>query len=921
MQFSQGLQELKARINNYSQAEVRKQNQAFQKIKERVQQITDKSPAYCVFSEMKSLTPTRENAPWGFIYGYDLIPGLSGKEDAIKMPKIHPFINVAATAIDEDGPCSSLLLDFALRSILSYPVGDCLVYLLDANVSGSFNQLSEISTHLDDIDSEKNHYHYITMPSERAILMKQLFVDRDTNIRKCVSKYQDVYSYNLLKGGPHVPLQFVFIRDINQAMTNDEKEKLLELISHGNATRAGIYVFFSYHKKDLEDLNSHTMSPNLIKRLVDYSAQLSKLIPLSRKSTVHISPKIGNKEIQATLDYVKNQKPNSAFVTFRDQIKAKLEQGRLWSSPVKGQQKYYLHIPVGFSDDASIMTLNFPFNVGSPHGYVGGKTGSGKSILLHNIILNASIRYSPEQLRFYLIDLKGGVSFVHYSKLPHVAALSASSEEAFALSVLDMFCSEIDRRGKLFRRFGVTLLEDYNEKAVAKGIPPLPYLMCVIDEYQRLLQDAVKSQLPQTFFGRIHAQARAYGIFLILCTQSLGSAQTNIKQVGMKMSLIASRDDSQKLIGNESAAKLRGIGRAILNTTETGDERQNQEFQVAYIDEAKELPTYIDQIQSIYLKQNNGVDKLEHIIYNDNDLNARIADNHSMGHSSSSDLKKIYIGRPCFCQSEHIGFNFHHDTNSNLLVVGTDRSSALRLTGIVALQFCQQYGNVGGHVYLLDLQRRNSRSYGKLAFLGKSSQISYSESDKVAETIGIVYQMLSDRIAVSGSSSAFSEILLAITDIRQMPAFNQGTSGSGFVDFSDMGGFGTSSKPDKSVIQKLRSLITDGPEYGIHVMAYGYNFANIDSILDRGMRSSFEIKIGLRGTDASTILYGINCGDITSQEGQGRLLMPTEMGLHFDDGNTPGDPFIVYNQTGNPDLEKTPWGELFHNLPNVTEII
>ena len=57
----------------------------------------------------------------------------------------------------------------------------------------------------------------------------------------------------------------------------------------------------------------------------------------------------------------------------------------------------------------------------SQHVLISGKTGSGKSTLLNAMITNLALRYSPDELEFYLIDFKKGVEFKAYAalNLPH----------------------------------------------------------------------------------------------------------------------------------------------------------------------------------------------------------------------------------------------------------------------------------------------------------------------------------------------------------------------------------------------------------------------------------------------------------------------------------------------------------------------
>ena len=62
---------------------------------------------------------------------------------------------------------------------------------------------------------------------------------------------------------------------------------------------------------------------------------------------------------------------------------------------------------------------------GHVHSFIIGATGTGKSVLLHNIIIETISKYSPEDLQLYLLDCKlGGVEFNRYKDVKHVRALT-----------------------------------------------------------------------------------------------------------------------------------------------------------------------------------------------------------------------------------------------------------------------------------------------------------------------------------------------------------------------------------------------------------------------------------------------------------------------------------------------------------------
>ena len=75
---------------------------------------------------------------------------------------------------------------------------------------------------------------------------------------------------------------------------------------------------------------------------------------------------------------------------------------------------------------------------------------SGKSVLLHNIILGISSKYSVDECQFLLLDYKEGTEFQPYENLPHAHVLSTESDASFGLKTLEFIDKEITK-GDLLR--------------------------------------------------------------------------------------------------------------------------------------------------------------------------------------------------------------------------------------------------------------------------------------------------------------------------------------------------------------------------------------------------------------------------------------------------------------------------------------
>src|SRR5207245_504057 len=187
----------------------------------------------------------------------------------------------------------------------------------------------------------------------------------------------------------------------------------------------------------------------------------------------------------------------------------------------------------------------------SQHALVAGKTGSGKSTLLHALITNLALHYGPDEVELYLIDFKKGVEFKCYATcaLPHARVVAVESEREFGLSVLQRLDGELTRRGELYRTHGLNDLASY--RALLDGgadLPPMPRVLLVVDEFQEFfVEDDKVAQESALLLDRLVRQGRAFGIHVLLGSQTLGGsyslARSTIAQMPVRIALQCSQAD------------------------------------------------------------------------------------------------------------------------------------------------------------------------------------------------------------------------------------------------------------------------------------------------------------------------------------------------------------------------------------------
>lgn len=185
----------------------------------------------------------------------------------------------------------------------------------------------------------------------------------------------------------------------------------------------------------------------------------------------------------------------------------------------------FLALPIGRTDDGAALMLDLKEAAAGgmgPHGMLVGATGSGKSELLRSITAAVAARHDPALVNLLLIDFKGGAAFAELAGLPHVAGLVTNLADD--LSLVDRMqlalAGELARRQEALRLAGnLGSIADYQAaRADGAQLPPLPYLLVVVDEFGELL--AAKPDFLDTFMT-VARLGRSLGVHLLLATQRL----------------------------------------------------------------------------------------------------------------------------------------------------------------------------------------------------------------------------------------------------------------------------------------------------------------------------------------------------------------------------------------------------------------
>jgi S-DNA-T family DNA segregation ATPase FtsK/SpoIIIE len=250
-----------------------------------------------------------------------------------------------------------------------------------------------------------------------------------------------------------------------------------------------------------------------------------------------------------------------------------------------------------------------------PHALIAGTTGSGKSVMVHNLIVSLLYGHGPEEVRMIMIDPKR-VELTLYDGIPHLLT-PVIKDAKKALLALKWATAEMDRRYNVLEEFKVRDIGSYHTSIVqpayttftaeTKNLSPedideraqhlperMPYIVIVIDEMADLMQ--LYPRELEAAIVRLAQMSRAVGIHLILSTQRpsvnviTGLIKANIPtRIALKVS---SQIDSRTILDSAGAETLLGRGDMLYRA---GDMPEPLRVQCANIpeEEIRALAQYI----------------------------------------------------------------------------------------------------------------------------------------------------------------------------------------------------------------------------------------------------------------------------------------------------------------------------------------
>lgn len=205
-------------------------------------------------------------------------------------------------------------------------------------------------------------------------------------------------------------------------------------------------------------------------------------------------------------------------------------------------------------EDSSFLFLSPRTN--APHTLIAGSTGSGKSVLMQNIILAIACTNTPAQAKITLIDPKLGVDYFAFEGLPHLEG-GIIDDQTQAIERLGALVNEMNRRYTVLRENRVSNIFDLNKKP--NPTERLPFLWIIHDEFAEWMMTPDYAEAVSDIVGRLGVKARAAGISLVFAAQR---PDANVMPMQLRANL-----------GNRLVLRVDGEGTSEIALGEKGAER------------------------------------------------------------------------------------------------------------------------------------------------------------------------------------------------------------------------------------------------------------------------------------------------------------------------------------------------------------
>jgi DNA segregation ATPase FtsK/SpoIIIE-like protein len=405
---------------------------------------------------------------------------------------------------------------------------------------------------------------------------------------------------------------------------------------------------------------------------------------------------------------------------------------------------------------------------------------------------------------------------------------------------------ELRRRGDLFRKLGVQDVAGYKR---AGGTEPMPRALLIIDEFQEFFTEEDRvSQSAAVLLDRIVRQGRAFGIHVLLGSQTLGGAYTlaraTIGQMVIRIALMCNEADAYLIMDQDNPAPrlLTRPGEGIYNDA-AGSIEGNSPFQTVWLPE-EVRDSYLAQIRARAdqsQKQYPGPFVFEGNAPADVKENPALQALLQAKSPKPAAQARIWLGAPNSIKGPTEAV-FQRQSGSNLLIVGQSEERSVTLAAIALVSLAAQYPKKAARFILLDSSPPGfpQREFLQRVIQAVPHEIIQVNNSNLAEIMGgLAEDLKRDEKGRASETFVLIHGLQNYKKLRQEDEFSFSSSDAG-----------SAANPAAALL----SLISEGPAQGFHVIATCDTYNNVNRFLGRKTLTEFEMRV----------LFQMSAGDSAS---------------------------------------------------------
>jgi hypothetical protein len=764
-----------------------------------------------------------------------------------ELPALLPFPQVGGSLLvrahgDGRAPAVGLLQAAMLRLLTSVPPGKLRFTIVDPVGLG---QNFAAFMHLADYDEALVTSRIWTEAPHVEKKLAELTEHMEKVIQKYLrNEYSSIQEYNEVAGEVAEPFRVLVVANFPTNFTEAAARRLVSIAQSG--PRCGVYTLVTVDER--EPLPTGCTIPDIETN--------STVLAWREGRFVWKDPDFGGFPLRLdapppdeTLTRLVQQAGEAAKDANRVEVPFEIvapPESRYWSESTSEG----IDLPLGRVGATKFQNLRLGRGT-SQHVLIAGRTGSGKSTLLHALITNAALRYSPDEVELYLIDFKKGVEFKTYAahRLPHARVVAIESEREFGLSVLQRLDEEMKVRGELYRERNVQDVAGFREADPGR---PMPRVLLIVDEFQEFfVEDDKLAQEAALLLDRLVRQGRAFGIHVLLGSQTLGGAfslaRSTIGQMAVRIALQCSEADAHLILSedNSAARLLSRPGEAIYNDA-NGMIEGNHFFQVVWLpDERREV--FLNRVRDLARASANGQARTQ-IVFEGNlpaDATRNPLLNAAIDAPEPATAPKApgaWVGDAVAIKDPTLAA-FRRQSGSNLLIVGQNDEAALGIgvTSILGLSAQHPAKTPGGEPAARFVVLDGTADDSSRAGFYENSTRGLPHPVQVVRwrDAGSVVNTLAEEVERRQSERAFDDppVFLFVHDLSRFRDLRKGDDDFGFGGFSREG----DERPSPS--KQFANILREGPGVGVHAIVWCDGLNNLNRSLDRQSLREFELRI------------------------------------------------------------------------------